>query len=90
MDALMQTVRHTLRQWTRSPAFMVLAVLTIALGSAGVTTMLSVTDAVLLRTQPGVRNPEGLVQIRVGDRAGRSRRPMPPPPLRPFGERTVG
>lgn len=71
------SVRHTLRQWRRSPAFVGMAVITMAIGAGGTTSILSVTDAILFRPLPGIRDPEGLVEIRVGDRAGRGRRPMP-------------
>jgi len=76
MKDFSQDIRHTFRQWRRSPAFMVMAILTVATGAGGTTTVLSVTKAVLLRSLPGVWDPEGLVEIRVGDRAGRSRRMM--------------
>lgn len=77
MEQLLQDIRQTFRQWKTAPGFLIVAVLTIGLGSGGSTTMMSVTDAVLLRAQPGVRDPEGLVEIRVGDRGGRSGRLMP-------------
>lgn len=48
--------------------------------------MMSVTDAILLRARPGVRDPEGLVEIRVGDRAGRSRHLMSHSAFEAIGE----
>jgi predicted permease len=76
MRSFLQDLRQTIRQWKRAPAFTAVAVVTIAVGIGGTTTMMSVTDAVLLRTRPGVRNPKSLVEIRVGDRASRSGRLM--------------
>jgi predicted permease len=85
-----QDLPHTLRQWKRSPAFVVMAILTVAMGAGGTTTVLSVTDALLLRSLPGIRAPEGLVEIRVGDRAGRSRRMMAYPTFRALRDADVG
>lgn len=76
MDTFLQDIRFTCRQWRRAPGFAALAILTIALGAGGTSTMISVSDSVLLRSQPGVREPEGLVEIRTADRAGRGGRPM--------------
>jgi predicted permease len=72
----LQDVRHTFRQWRQAPAFASVAVLTIALGIGGVTTVLSVTNAAFLRSRHGVRKPAELVEIRIADRSGRRRRPM--------------
>ena len=85
-----QDVRHTLRQWKRSPGFVVMAILTVAMGAGGTTTILSVTDAVLLRSLPGIQDPERLVEIRVGDRAGRSRRMMSYPTFAALRDAEVG
>lgn len=90
MDVFRQNLRHTLRQWRRSPAFVVLAVLTVTIGAGGTTTILSVTDAVLLRSLPGIQAPGGLVEIRVGDRAGRSRRSMSYSTFRTVQDAEVG
>ncbi len=90
MTDFAQDVRHTLRQWRRSPAFVVMAILTVAVGAGGITTILSVTDAVLLRALPGIRDPRGLVEIRVGDRSGRSRQMMSYPTFRALRDAEVG
>jgi len=76
MKNFSRDIRHTFRQWGRAPSFAVVSMLTIAVGAGGTTTMMSVTRSILLRPQPGVQDPEGLVEIRTGDRAGRSGRLM--------------
>ena len=76
MRIVFQDLRHTFRQWRKSPVFTAIGILTIALGTGGATTVMSVTDSILLRARPGVRNPEELVEIRIADRARRSARLM--------------
>lgn len=76
MRTVCQDLRHTLRQWRKAPVFAAIGILTIALGTVGTTTVLSVTDSILIRARPGVRNPEELVEIRIADRARRSGRLM--------------
>jgi len=90
MTGLLHDVRHTFRRWGQAPAFVFVAVLTVAVGTGGTTTIMSVTDAILLRSQPGVRNPRGLVEIRVGDRAGRSGRLMPYPTFEALRDAETG
>jgi predicted permease len=77
MSNLVQDVRYTIRQWTRTPVFTIVAILTIGVGSAGVTAMLSVTDTLLFRGEPGIRDPKGLVEVRVANRGGGSPHLMP-------------
>lgn len=76
MSAVLQDIRYTFRQWRRSPGFVAVAVLTIAFGIGGVTTVLSVANAAFLRSRHGVLDADALVEIRVGDRTGRRRHPM--------------
>lgn len=76
MDALLQDVRFALRQWQNRPGLFAITVLTIALGTGAISTVMSITDSVLVRSRPGVREPDGLVEIRVANRAGRGARPM--------------
>src|SRR5258708_12613989 len=60
MHSLIQDLRFSLRQIRRSPAFMVTAVLTLALGVGANTAIFSLLDQALLRSLP-VRAPEQLV-----------------------------
>src|SRR6516162_6837422 len=65
-DRLRQDALYALRQWGRAPGFVLAAVLTLALGIGGTTTMFTLVDAVLLRPLP-VHRPDQL--YRVGDNA---------------------
>ena len=69
-------IRHPLRRWRIAPGFVVVSILTIAVGSGGVATAMSMANALLLRPLPGIRNPSELVEIRMRDRTGQHRRPM--------------
>ena len=90
MRTVLQDFRHALRQWRKAPLFTAIGILTIALGAGGVTTVMSVTDALLLRASPGVRNPEELVEIRITDRARQSGRLMYFPTYEALRARSLG
>lgn len=56
-------LRHAVRALSRSPVFVVTAVLSIAVGVAAAATIFSVADALFLRPPPGVRDPGPLVDV---------------------------
>ncbi|HEX3420553.1 MAG TPA: ABC transporter permease [Candidatus Udaeobacter sp.] len=62
LDALIQDVRFSLRTLRKSPAFFLVAVITLALGIGATVAAFSVVNAVLLRPF-GLSNSEGLLWI---------------------------
>jgi len=63
MKNLAQTLRYSLRQFRKTPAFTVTAVLTLALGIGANIAVFSVTNAVLLNPS-GVPNPDRVLALR--------------------------
>ncbi len=62
MGTILRELRYGLRTLTKSPAFSIVAVLTLALGIGASTAIFSVVDAVLLRALP-YPHPENLVRV---------------------------
>ncbi len=69
-ESVARDVRHSIRGWRRSPGFVVVAALTIALGIGATVTIFSIANTLLARTPPGVRDPGSLVTI-AGEEHGR-------------------
>jgi len=67
---MMSDLRYALRTLAKSPAFTVVAILTLALGIGASTTIFSVLDAVLLRPLP-YPNQERIVELRELDEKGK-------------------
>ncbi len=63
MRGLVQDFRHGLRVSLKSPGFLLVAVLTLAIGIAANTTVFSWIDTVLVRPIPGVANSRELVSF---------------------------
>ncbi|HUR21424.1 MAG TPA: ABC transporter permease, partial [Vicinamibacterales bacterium] len=61
--SLVPDIRYALRLLSRSPLFAVTSVVSLALGLAATTVIFNLTDAILLRQSPGVREPERLLDI---------------------------
>ncbi|MFZ0062228.1 MAG: ABC transporter permease, partial [Pyrinomonadaceae bacterium] len=62
MSTLLKDLRYGLRMLVKTPAFTVVAVLSLALGIGVNTTVFSLMDAVMLRSLP-VQHPEQIVQV---------------------------
>lgn len=74
-EDLKQDTRHAIRQLARSPAFTLVAVLTLALGMGATTAIFSVVDGVLLRP-PVLQDADRLVVLWETDRqSGTTREP---------------
>src|SRR4029077_15498397 len=63
MDTLAQDFRYAVRQLTRTPAFTIVAVLTLAIGLGANTALFALANAVFSRPAPGVHNDGRIVWI---------------------------
>ncbi|HMC55401.1 MAG TPA: ADOP family duplicated permease [Gemmatimonadaceae bacterium] len=77
IDALLQDVRYALRSLRRSPGFVVLAIITLALAIGSSTAVFSVVDAVVLRGLP-YRDANRLAAIYEVSEDGKVRTPSYP------------
>src|SRR3954470_20325380 len=83
-----QDLRFAARMLRKNPSFTPVAVLTLALGIAANTTVLSWISATLLNPIPGVAHTSDLVTVDRGDRSGYATPPFSYPDLRDLSERT--
>ncbi len=83
-----QDLRFAARMLRKNPSFTTVAVLTLALGIAAHTTVLSWISATLLNPIPGVAHTSDLVSVDRGDRNGYATPPFSYPDLRDLSERT--
>src|SRR5215472_13167953 len=67
MSSMWKDVRYSLRQLGNSPAFTIIAILTLALGIGANTAIFQLIDSIRLRTIP-VKDPQQLATVRIADR----------------------
>jgi hypothetical protein len=63
-ESFLRDARYAVRGFVKSPAFTIVAVLTLALGIGANTAVFQLLDAVRLRSLP-IQNPRELVQLRI-------------------------
>ena len=85
---MIQDLRYALRMLARAPSFALIAVLTLSLGIAANSTILSWMSATLLNPVPGVSDTVDLVTVMRGDRSDHPSPPFSFPDLRDLAERT--
>jgi predicted permease len=88
VDMLWQELRYGVRGLRKNLGFTAIAVLTLALGIAANTTVLSWISATLLNPIPGVAHTNNLVTVMRGDRSDFPTPPFSYPDLRDLSERT--
>src|SRR5437762_10381537 len=88
LDTLARDCRFALRMSRKNPGFTAVVVLTLALGIAANTTVLSWISATLLNPIPGVAHTSDLVTVARGDLSDHPTPPFSYPDLRDLSERT--
>lgn len=67
MDTLLRDVRYALRGFIRNPAFTVVVLVTIGLGTGANATVFSFVNALLLRPATGVADPDSFIAVHTSD-----------------------
>src|SRR5262245_28669867 len=62
-ETWLQDARYAIRLLAKSPLFTATAALSLAIGIGAATTIFSVANALLFRPQPGVADPDRLVDV---------------------------
>src|SRR5215471_8205898 len=88
LDTPVQDFRFALRMARKNPGFTAVVVLTLALGIAANTTVLSWMSATLLNPIPGAAHTSDLVTVDRGDRSNYATPPFSYPDVRDLSERT--
>jgi predicted permease len=88
VEDLWRDIHFSVRSLRKSPGFTAVVILTLALGIAANTTVLSWTSATLLNPVPGVAHTSDLVTVDRGDLSGYATPPFSYPDLRDLSERT--
>jgi len=63
MGTILQDFRYALRLLRKSPAFTIIAAVTVALGIGATATIFSVVNSVLFKAAPGIREPGEIVRV---------------------------
>src|SRR5215210_3866326 len=63
MSTFLQDLRYSSRMLWKNPGFMLVAVLSLAIGIGANTTIFSLVNGILLRPLPGISEPSRLVDI---------------------------
>jgi len=70
VETFFRDIRYGVRTLRRSPGFSIAAILTLAIGIGGTTTIFSLVNAILLRPPAHVREPERVVAVYTSDYSG--------------------
>src|SRR5215216_7459574 len=71
MTTFLQDLRYSARMLRKNPGFMLVAVVSLAIGIGANTTIFSLVNGILLRPLPGVVEPSRLVDVHTTSRHGR-------------------
>ena len=89
MAAFVQDLAYAWRTLRRSPAFAIVAILTLGLGIGATTTIFTIVNGVLLRPLPVYRQPDRIANLRVDFGVGAQSLPvMSPGDFRDYQQRS--